>query len=91
MNRYKTYRGKRILDISVAFSLLALSMPLFLLIALLIKLFNGSPVIYYREAIGLWKQPFFVFKFRSMVNGAEVREEDIYQMTGGKSRRTTPE
>lgn len=84
MDRHNGYKGKRALDVFVAFSLLALSMPVCALIAFAIKIFSGSPVIYHREMIGLEEKPFCLLKFRSMVNGAEAKEEKVYARTGYK-------
>lgn len=39
------YKGKRLLDLTVAILLLVCLSPLFLLAALAVKLFSGSPVI----------------------------------------------
>lgn len=62
---------KRLLDIMVAiFALLVLS-PLFLVIALLVKLGSRGHVIYSHERIGLNGKPFKIYKFRSMYENAE--------------------
>jgi exopolysaccharide biosynthesis polyprenyl glycosylphosphotransferase len=64
---------KRGMDISVAaISLLILS-PLFLIVALLIKLTSKGPVFYHQERIGLDGQKFIMHKFRTMVTNAEEK------------------
>jgi lipopolysaccharide/colanic/teichoic acid biosynthesis glycosyltransferase len=51
--------------------------PLFLAIAVLIRITTGSPVIYRRRVVGRGGKEFDAFKFRTMVNGAEkVLEQD---------------
>jgi len=56
---------KRTLDIIGSASLLLLSAPVIAVIALLIKLYDGGPIIYRRRVVGL-KGPFNAFKLRSM-------------------------
>lgn len=63
--------AKRVLDISISlFALICLS-PLFLILALLVKLTSKGPVFYSHMRIGLFGKPFRIFKFRSMVIDAE--------------------
>ena len=62
---------KRIGDIAVSsLCLIALS-PLMIAIAVAVKLSSPGPAIYSQERIGYHKKPFKIFKFRSMVTGAE--------------------
>jgi sugar transferase EpsL len=59
---------KRLFDIYFStFGLIFLS-PIILLIAILIYIKLGSPVIYKQLRPGLHCQPFYIFKFRSMTN-----------------------
>ena len=59
----REYKGKRCLDVIVSlFFLISLS-PLFLLIGLAVKLFDGDPVIHRRRVLGLGENLFFMFKF----------------------------
>jgi exopolysaccharide biosynthesis polyprenyl glycosylphosphotransferase len=68
---------KRILDFSVSlFSLITLT-PLFLVTALLIKLTSPGPVFFIQERVGLSKRRFRLFKFRTMVQGAEQRLAEV--------------
>jgi exopolysaccharide biosynthesis polyprenyl glycosylphosphotransferase len=62
---------KRTFDIVVAFVVLLLISPLFLLLAILIKLTSKGPVFYRQERVGLDGQSFLVLKFRSMKSDAE--------------------
>jgi lipopolysaccharide/colanic/teichoic acid biosynthesis glycosyltransferase len=64
--------AKRAFDISLSGLGLILSSPLWLLIALLIKLEDGGPVFYDQERSGLNGVPFRVRKFRSMIRDAEA-------------------
>jgi lipopolysaccharide/colanic/teichoic acid biosynthesis glycosyltransferase len=65
--------AKRALDVSLSGVGLLASMPLWALIALLIKLEDGGPVFYEQERSGLNGVPFHVRKFRSMMPDAEAR------------------
>ena len=62
---------KRLFD--VAFSTLGLLLlaPLLSTVSVAIKLSSPGPVFYRGERIGLRGKPFFIFKFRSMVEDAE--------------------
>ena len=57
---------KRGVDFAVACVALAILMPLFAFVALLIKLESAGPVFYRQERLGRGSRPFFMFKFRSM-------------------------
>jgi len=57
---------KRALDIGGSLTLLALLSPLFLLIAILVKLKSPGPVFFKQARIGRKAQPFTMLKFRSM-------------------------
>jgi exopolysaccharide biosynthesis polyprenyl glycosylphosphotransferase len=64
---------KRILDVMAALAALILGAPLFLLLALAIKLDTHGPVIYRRRVMGLNNTQFDAFKFRTMlINGDEI-------------------
>jgi exopolysaccharide biosynthesis polyprenyl glycosylphosphotransferase len=65
--------GKLALDMIGAGLGLALLWPLFIAVALLIKLDSSGPVFYRAERIGLNGKPFTMLKFRSMIVGAEQR------------------
>lgn len=57
---------KRLFDITVATLLLILTLPLLLVVAVLVRLFLGAPVLFSQVRPGLLGQPFTVHKFRSM-------------------------
>jgi len=68
---------KRILDIAVSFVLLVLLSPLFVIVALLIKLTSYGPVFFAQERIGLNKRRFLTYKFRTMIPNAERMMAEI--------------
>ncbi len=62
------WRSKRALDlVGASLALIGLS-PVMLVVAVLVRLRLGSPVIYRQERPGLGGQPFTIYKFRTMVD-----------------------
>lgn len=64
----------RMIDILGSACVLLLGSPLWLGIALLIKLTSEGPVIFQQTRIGLNEKPFKMYKFRSMYQDAEQRK-----------------
>src|SRR4029077_16650495 len=62
---------KRIFDITVSFVLLVMLLPLFLLVAILIKLTSDGPIFFLQERVGRNKRRFRIPKFRTMIPNAE--------------------
>jgi sugar transferase (PEP-CTERM system associated) len=62
---------KRGVDILLSLSLLLLTLPLMLVIALLVRLDSPGPVLYRQQRTGLHGRPFTLLKFRSMTVDAE--------------------
>jgi len=63
---------KRVIDILVATSLLAITLPIFIAVALAIRLTSRGPVIYRQQRLGRHGKPFTILKFRTMWNNAEA-------------------
>ncbi len=63
--------GKRLLDVGLSGLGLLASMPIWVAIAVAIKLEDGGPVFYTQDRVGEGGRIFTVFKFRSMVPNAE--------------------
>ena len=64
---------KRISDIAVAIFVLVPFMPLWIVVAVLIKITSKGPAIFAQERIGKNGKPFILYKFRSMFIDAEKR------------------
>lgn len=62
---------KRILDVVISFVALILLLPLYLILAILVKLTSRGPVFFKQERIGLHQHPFQIIKFRTMQVDAE--------------------
>jgi lipopolysaccharide/colanic/teichoic acid biosynthesis glycosyltransferase len=78
--------GKRLIDVAGAALLIVVLAPLFLLIAVLIKLESHGPVLFPQSRIGKWGRPFTMYKFRSMCADAERRKNELLgqnEMCGG--------
>ena len=85
---YKTHIGKRLFDIFFASIALILLSPLFLFVALLIKLESKGPVFYYSYRVGTGYRIFKFWKFRSMRQNADqlldsIKELNQYQSSSG--------
>lgn len=65
---------KRMLDIGLSSLALAVLSPLFLVLALAIKLTSRGPVFSREQRIGRYCKPFNLLRFRSMVANAEALE-----------------
>jgi exopolysaccharide production protein ExoY len=64
---------KRALDILVASTTLLLMAPLMLIIAAIILITMGRPVLFVQQCVGFNRKVFGCFKFRSMVGDADQR------------------
>jgi exopolysaccharide biosynthesis polyprenyl glycosylphosphotransferase len=62
---------KRILDVTISSVMLMLLAPLFLVVAIAIKLTSPGPVLFRQERLGVNKRTFLIYKFRTMVPNAE--------------------
>ena len=69
--------AKRALDAGATLIALVILSPLFLLIAVLIKLEDGGPAFFAQTRVGQHGHEFKMFKFRSMCLDAEERLKDL--------------
>lgn len=58
-------------------------MPLLLLLAVGIRLHDGGPALFRQTRVGKNGRPFTLFKFRTMVVGAEKRKSDLLARSDG--------
>jgi len=58
---------KRLFDFILSFIGFILLIPVFSIVAILIKLNTPGPVFFFQERIGLKGKPFMIYKFRSMI------------------------
>lgn len=67
-------RWKRVIDIAGAGSLLLLLSPVILVTAAIIKLTSAGPIVFRQKRRGLGGRVFTIFKFRSMIVGADAQK-----------------
>jgi exopolysaccharide biosynthesis polyprenyl glycosylphosphotransferase len=70
---------KRTFDLLVSALAILLFLPLWLLIALLIKIDSKGPVFYTQERVGMDGRLFLLYKFRTMMAGADSQLHREYQ------------
>ena len=69
---------KKVFDKVVAFVALALLLPIFAVVAVLIKLDSKGPVFFLQERAGKNGKIFKIFKFRTMIAGADEKTKGVY-------------
>lgn len=77
---------KRAFDIFVSLLMLIILSPIFLILAILIKIDSRGPVFYRQERVTQYGKKFRIFKFRTMVNNADKIGA---QVTVGNDARIT--
>ena len=73
---------KRLTDILISILGLAFTSPILLLTAIAIKLESKGPVIFKQDRLGRYGRPFTIYKFRSMIIGAEREGSGVYSYKG---------
>ena len=69
---------KRIFDVVVSLTLLGLLSPLFLLIAILVRMGSPGAVLFRQVRIGRLARPFTMLKFRTMYTGSDDKVHQEY-------------
>ena len=77
---------KRLFDLIICLPAVFLLLPVFILIAIWIKIDSHGPVFYLQERIGLNRIPFRIFKFRTMRINAD---QQGLLTVGGRDPRVT--
>lgn len=68
---------KRIFDILISAILLILLCPVFLILAIAIKIDSPGPVFFRQVRLTQYGRPFRIFKFRTMVSGADTMGSQV--------------
>ena len=79
---------KRAVDIFGALVALILFSPTMIVVSIIIKMTDSGPLIYKQERVGLKNEPFYMYKFRSMVVQKEADEKSRW--TVKDDPRVTP-
>ena len=82
--------ARRVRDILASSVGLAIIWPLILLLAALVKLDSPGPPIFRQTRIGYRGRPFTLYKFRTMVIGAEDQEQEITDFRTHKFEQLKP-
>ena len=77
---------KRAMDIVGALTVLILTLPIMVVAAILVKLSDGGPVLFYQHRVGRGGEPVVIRKFRSMT----VRAEDNLAALQSRNERSGP-
>lgn len=85
---------KRALDIIISLTALVILGPIMLIVAILVKIKLGSPVIFKQERPGKNEKIFCLYKFRSMTNEKDKNEKILpeaerFTLFGQKLRKTS--
>ncbi|MFD0892766.1 sugar transferase [Luteolibacter ambystomatis] len=76
--------AKGVLDWLGAVFLLILTAPLWLVVAIAIKIQSPGPVFYFQERAGRYGKPFRMWKFRTMIPDADRKLEELKQQSGNQ-------
>jgi sugar transferase EpsL len=60
--------SKRLFDLTLAVTLLVVLSPIYLVTAILVRVFLGSPILFKQQRPGYKGRPFHIYKFRSMTD-----------------------
>ena len=86
--------GKRLLDLTLAIPTMIVGAPVFIVVAVFVRIKLGSPVIFRQLRPGLHERPFTMVKFRSMLDerdshGNQLTEKERHTSFGRKLRGTS--
>jgi exopolysaccharide biosynthesis polyprenyl glycosylphosphotransferase len=88
-DRIAAFIVKRLVDLIVAGLVLVLLSPLLLLIALWLRLREGSPILFRQTRVGLHGRRFDVLKFRTMAVDAEARYLELVDRSDPRAFKLT--
>lgn len=77
LTRWGGLGAKRILDIAVALLVVVGTLPLLVAVGLLVRLTSPGPILFRQERAGFHGRRFWMYKFRTMVDGAEDMREQV--------------
>ncbi len=79
---------KRLIDIVISLLLIILSSPVMLITAIIIKCYDGGPVLYKQVRCTIGRKQFMIMKFRSMRVDAE--KDGVARLASKNDSRITP-
>lgn len=78
---------KRVADVMLSALIMVLLIPVYLVVAILIKIDSKGPIIFKQERVGYHNKVFNIYKFRSMVTNAE--KDNVPQLSSDNDPRIT--
>ncbi len=78
---------KRLFDVVFSFFGFIVFLPFIVIISILIKAGSKGPILYRQTRVGRFGKPFTIYKFRTMINGAETNGPEL---SSSKDSRITP-
>lgn len=79
---------KRILDVTCVAASLPVSLPVFLITCLIVRLTSSGPILFQQERVGMNDRPFTILKFRTMPVQAGKRPRPV--VTTSNNQEFTP-
>ncbi|MGC4016759.1 MAG: sugar transferase [Luteolibacter sp.] len=76
--------AKGVIDWIGGMALLILTLPLWIVVAIAIKIQSPGPVFYFQERAGRYGKPFRMWKFRTMIPDADRKLEELKQQSGNQ-------
>ncbi len=71
---------KRVFDFTISSVLICLCIPFWIVIPIAIKLTSSGPVLFRQVRVGQYGKKFVLYKFRSMINNAEVFQTKLMHL-----------
>jgi exopolysaccharide biosynthesis polyprenyl glycosylphosphotransferase len=72
---------KRTMDLTIASAALLAALPVMLGVAILVKLTSPGPILFSQERVGCRGRRFRIRKFRTMLQDAEAREQELKKLS----------
>lgn len=85
---FEVRAAKRLVDVVLALIGLAVASPFMAVLAIMIKLYDGGPVLYTQRRLTKGGRVFKLYKFRSMIPNAE--EDGVARLAADSDSRITP-
>ncbi|MCU4165518.1 sugar transferase [Carboxylicivirga caseinilyticus] len=74
---YLSLKFKGIFDFIVSFLVITIFSPVYIVIAVIIKMTSKGPIFFKQKRVGIRGRKFWVYKFRTMVTNAEDLKKDL--------------
>lgn len=79
---------KRVLDVVLSLTLIILLFPVYVSVAIAIRLKMGTPILFKQQRPGLHGKPFYLYKFRTMNEGSySLSDEERLTTLGMRLRK----